>query len=158
MKNILFTSLLAVIFAGSVHAQIKLPRGSFEVKDIEKAAAMAQRKKVPIAFFYAYLDVDCPRIKAGTTGMLEGAGNRPVVVHVTTDSYKTSLKGCTPEAKKALQKGYPLLVVMDPEMKTELCVMPYIEYVKDPKKNMNVIKKAVRSYRAPAVAPKKADA
>ena len=146
MKKMLL--LGALVFASSVFADVKLPKGSFDYTEYNKAVEQAKAENKPIVLLFTDVKTICPKAAGCTVSFIEAAGRRNVLVYLDINKSTDYFNKFNKETQEALRKGkyYPKIVLLDPEDKKVVLATNYDEHVKDPKKNTKIIQKSLRDF------------
>lgn len=124
-------------------AGFKVPSKVYELSDLEKAKAEAQKQKKPIAILYSNKDSTCPLCSNASEEILRELGNKTVMI------YTNSWAALPPSAQSALREGkyIPKVAVLDSSLDRPLGMVTYEAIKEDPRKAFREVKKAIAEYK-----------
>lgn len=141
-----FYTLLALLgFVSLAQAEQEFPRGTFQLKDLEKAKAEAAASKKPIAFIYTDKNTTCPLCQGAADEFLDATKSKAVIVYVDSPS-TTSVWPTLPSAvKKGLEAGkfIPKIAITDASTENLITSLNYDTYKQD-NKTVRDLKKALK--------------
>lgn len=141
-----FARLVVVLGLALAIAQGKdLPRGTYELKDLEQAKAKALASKKWIAYLYTDKDTDCPLCQDAASEFVDAVGNKAVLVYLPSPQNKTFWNGLSEEMRQALSVGrmIPTMVVTHPENGSIVSSIHYESFKEDGNKALRAFKKAL---------------
>ena len=124
-------------------AGFKVPAKVFDVAEVEKAKAEAQKSGKPIAILYSNKDSTCPLCCNASETMIRELGNKTVMV------YARHISSLPQSAQNALREGQyiPKVAVLNGTLEQSLGTVTYESIKADPRKAFREVEKAIREYK-----------
>ena len=145
MKNILTRCLLVISFGLCLANGGDLPRGTFELKDLEQAKAKAVETKKLIAYLYTDKNTTCPLCQNAANEFVDGVKGKAVLVYLPSEQGKTYWASLSEELQKTLTAGkyIPKMAVTDATSGAVVASINYDAFKEDESKAMRAFKKAM---------------
>ncbi|QJE95365.1 hypothetical protein [Luteolibacter luteus] len=140
-----FTLLALLGLSVSAHAEQEFPRGTFQLKDLDKAKAEAAAAKKPLAFIYTDKNTTCPLCQGAADEFLDATKSKAVIVYVDSPSTPTIWPTLPDAVKKGLEAGkfIPKIAVTDASAEKLITSLNYDAYKQD-NKTVRDLKKALK--------------
>lgn len=139
-------ALLALLgLSALAQAEQEFPRGTFQLKDLDKAKAEAAAEKKPIAFIYTDKNTTCPLCQGAADEFLDATKSKAVIVYVDSPSTTTIWPTLPDAVKKGLEAGkfIPKIAVTDASASKLITSLNYDTYKAD-NKTVRDLKKALK--------------
>lgn len=144
--KILMPVLIVLALPTLGFASFRLPSKVYEVADLEKAKAEADKSKKPIAILLSDKDTTCGLCSAASEQIIKELGGKTVMVYARTSA------DLPDAAKSALSGGkyIPKVAVLDATLSTSLGSVTYEAIKADPRKAFRAVEKAISEYKKTA--------
>ena len=143
MKKYLAPILFATL-VGFSQADTKFPKGTLEVKDLEKAKAQATAAKKSIAFILTDKKTTCPLCQGAAAVFIDAVKSKSVIIYVESDqASQASLPSIVLAAMNGGGNHIPKVVVTDAAVESATATITYDTYKADERKSLKEFKKAL---------------
>ena len=144
MKTLLI--LTSLLLAPLAVAEIKFPRGSFDLAEIAQAKEQAVSSKKHIAYVYTDKDTNCGLCIAATEDYLKAVRSSAVIVYLNSKETKDFWSTLPANLREALTPGkfIPKMVVTSEDGETVLGSVGYEVYSADKRGSIRELQKKLR--------------